>query len=275
MPVLQRGVWSVAKKLLIILVAVFFLAPIVMIILTSIKSRVDALAFPPVWVFQPTFSNFEEIFELYDFGLYFRNTLIASSASTLLAMALGVPAAYSLARFKFRGESNVAFWILSIRITPPIAAMIPVFILFRNLRLLDSIPGLVLIYCTFNLPFVVWMMRGFFEDLPVDLEESAMVDGCSRFGAFRRIALMLAAPGLASTAILTFLFTWNEFIFALILTATSARTMPVAVQLFMRETGILWGHMTAAAVFMMLPTLVLTFFIQRYLVRGLTFGAVK
>jgi multiple sugar transport system permease protein len=133
----------------------------------------------------------------------------------------------------------------------------------------------VLVYCTFNIPFIVWMMRGFFEDLPVELEESAMVDGCSRLGAFSRIALVLAAPGLASTAILTFLFTWNEFIFALILTATSARTMPVAVQLFMRETGILWGHMTAAAVFMMVPTVILTFFIQRYLVRGLTFGAVK
>jgi multiple sugar transport system permease protein len=275
MALVQRSAWSVAKKMLIILVTAFFLAPIVMIFLTSIKSRVDALAFPPVWIFQPTLANFEEIFELYDFGLYFRNTLLASVTSTALAMLLGVPAAYSLARFRFRYQSNIAFWILSIRITPPIAAMIPVFILFRNLRLLDTIPGLVLIYCTFNLPFVVWMMRGFFEDLPVDLEESAMVDGCSRLGAFSRIALILAAPGLASTAILTFLFTWNEFIFALILTGTSARTMPVAVQLFMRETGILWGHMTAAAVFMMLPTLVLTFFIQRYLVRGLTFGAVK
>lgn len=271
----QGIVWLVAKRVLIAIITVFFVAPIVLIFLTSIKSRVDALAFPPVWIFQPTSTNFQEIFELYDFGLYFRNTLLAASASTVFAMALGVPAAYSLARYKFRGHSNLAFWILSIRITPPIAAMIPVFILFRNLRLLDSIPGLVLIYCTFNLPFVVWMMRGFFEDLPIDLEESAMVDGCSRFGAFARVALILAAPGLASTAILTFLFTWNEFIFALILTGTSARTMPVAVQLFMRETGILWGHMTAAAVIMMLPTVVLTFFIQRYLVRGLTFGAVK
>jgi multiple sugar transport system permease protein len=270
-----KGSWLVAKRLLIVLVAIFFLAPIVMIVLTSIKTRVDALAFPPVWIFQPTLSNFQEIFDLYDFGRFFRNTLIATTASTVLAMVLGVPAAYSLARFKFRAQSNIAFWILSIRITPPIAAIIPVFILFRNLKLLDSITGLVLIYSTFNLPFVVWMMRGFFEDLPIDLEESAMVDGCSRWGAFGRIALVLAAPGLASTAILTFLFTWNEFIFALILTATGARTMPVAVQLFMRETGILWGHMTAAAVFMMLPTLILTFFIQRYLVRGLTFGAVK
>jgi multiple sugar transport system permease protein len=269
------GPWFIIKRLLVVLVAVFFLFPIVLIILTSIKSRVDALAFPPVWIFQPTSSNFREIFDLYDFDLYFRNTLVAASAGTLFAMILGVPAAYSLARHKFRGQSNLAFWILSIRMTPAIAAIIPLFILLRTLRLLDNLLGLVLVYSTFNIPFVVWMMRGFFEDLPVELEESAMVDGCSRLGAFNRIALVLAAPGLASTAILTFLFTWNEFVFALILTATSARTMPVAVQLFMRETGILWGHMTAAAVVMMVPTVILTFFIQRYLVRGLTFGAVK
>lgn len=269
------GLWYLFKKLLVLLVAVFFLFPIVLIFLTSIKSRVDALAFPPVWFFKPTLGNFREIFDLYEFGLYFRNSLLAASSSTLLAMLLGVPAAYSLARHEFRARSNVAFWILSIRMTPPIAAIIPLFILLRTLHLLDNLLGLVLVYCTFNIPFIVWMMRGFFEDLPVELEESAMVDGCSRLGAFSRIALVLAAPGLASTAILTFLFTWNEFIFALILTATSARTMPVAVQLFMRETGILWGHMTAAAVVMMVPTVILTFFIQRYLVRGLTFGAVK
>jgi multiple sugar transport system permease protein len=274
---MQRSldVWLFIKRLLVVVVAIFFLFPIVLIFLTSIKSRVDALAFPPVWVFTPTLNNFREIFELYDFALYFRNTLIAASAATLCAMILGVPAAYSLARHKFRGQSNVAFWILSIRMTPAIAAIIPLFILLRTLRLLDSLAGLVLVYSTFNIPFVVWMMRGFFEDLPVELEESAMVDGCSRLGAFGRIAVVLAAPGLASTAILTFLFTWNEFVFALILTATRARTMPVAVQLFMRETGILWGHMTAAAVVMMVPTVILTFFIQRYLVRGLTFGAVK
>ena len=272
----EQGLWYIVRRLLILLLAIFFLFPIVLIFLTSLKTRVDALAFPPVWIFKPTLENFREIFWLYDFNLFFRNSLIAASGSTLFAMLLGVPAAYSLARHRFRGQSNVAFWILSIRMTPPIAAIIPLFILLRTVRLLDSLVGLILIYSVLlNVPFVVWMMRGFFEDLPVELEESALVDGCSRFGAFSRIALVLAAPGLASTAILIFLFSWNEFIFALILTATSARTMPVAVQLFMRETGILWGHMTAAAVVMMLPVIVLVFFIQRYLVRGLTFGAVK
>jgi len=261
---------------LIALVVIFFLMPIVLIFLTSIKTRVDALAFPPVWLFTPTFDNFLEIFELHDFGLYFRNSLVISSVSTLLSMVLGVPTAYTLARHKFRGQQHVAFWILSIRMTPAIAAVIPIFIMLRTVKLLDNQLGLILVYSVLlNLPFVVWMMRGFFEDLPIELEESAMVDGCSRLGAFARIALVLASPGLASTAILTFLFAWNEFVFALILTATGARTMPVAVQLFMRETGILWGQMTAAAVVMMIPVIILTFFIQRYLVRGLTLGAIK
>ena len=244
----QKGLWPIIRRILILIVALFFLLPIVLIFLTSIKTRVDALAFPPVWLFTPTFANFQEIFELHDFGLYFRNSLVVAGVSTFFSLLLGVPASYSLARHKFRGQQQVAFWILSIRMTPAIAAVIPIFIMLRTVKLLDTQAGLIIIYSILlNLPFVVWMMRGFFEDLPVELEESAMVDGCSRLGAFTRIALVLAAPGLASTAILTFLFAWNEFVFALILTATSARTMPVAVQLFMRETGILWGQMTAAA----------------------------
>jgi multiple sugar transport system permease protein len=212
---------------------------------------------------------------MYDFSHFIQNSAIAAVSSTAVAVIFGAPAAYTLARFRFKARSNLAFWILSLRMTPPIAAIIPLFILLRTFQLLDTLQGLILVYTTFNLPFVIWLMRGFFEDLPIELEESAMVEGCSRYGAFFRVALVLASPGLAAAAIFTFLFTWNEFLFALILTGTSARTMPVAVQLFMRETGIDWGHMCAAAVVMMVPMLIFTLFIKRYLVRGLTFGAVK
>lgn len=266
---------DVLYALVIVLVVVFFLGPIIMIIITSLKSRVDALAIPPVWIFKPSFQSYSEIFSLYNFFAYFLNSLIVATFGTLAALLLGVPAAYSLARHTFRGQSNLSFWILSIRMTPPVAVIIPLFIFFRTLHLLDTHLGLVIVYLSFNLPFVVWMMRSFFQDLPVELEECAMVDGCSRFGAFLRVALPLAAPGLAAAAIFTFLFTWNEFLFALILTGRNAQTMPVAVQLFMRETGINWGHMTAAAVVMMIPMVAFTLFVQRYLVRGLTFGAIK
>ena len=271
----RRHRQDILRAFLLLLVLIFCLFPIIMIVVTSLKTRVDAMAMPPVWIFKPTFANYTEIFSMYDFALYFKNSIIAASVSTLVAVVLGAPAAYVLARYKFRAKENLAFWILSQRMTPAIAAIIPLFILLRTVSLLDTLVGLIIVYTTFNLPFLIWMMRGFFEDLPIELEESAMVDGCSRYGAFFRISLVLAAPGLAAAAIFTFLFTWNEFLFALILTGTRARTMPVAVQLFMRETGIDWTHMCAAAVVMMIPMLIFTMFIQRYLVRGLTFGAVK
>jgi multiple sugar transport system permease protein len=271
----RRHRQDILRSLALGLVIIFCLFPIIMIVVTSLKTRVVAMAMPPVWIFRPTLDNYTEIFSMYDFALYFKNSIIAASVSTLVAVVLGAPAAYVLARYSFRAKENLAFWILSQRMTPAIAAIIPLFILLRTVRLLDTLVGLIIVYTTFNLPFLIWMMRGFFEDLPIELEESAMVDGCSRYGAFFRVALVLAAPGLAAAAIFTFLFTWNEFLFALILTGTQARTMPVAVQLFMRETGIDWTHMCAAAVVMMIPMLIFTLFIQRYLVRGLTFGAVK
>ena len=246
-----------------------------MIIVTSLKSRVDALASPPVWIFRPVFFNYFDIFQENNFGRYFRNSLVVATFGTAFALILGVPAAYSLARRPFKREADLSFWILSQRMMPAIAVIIPMFILLRTVRLLDTYLGLIVVYVTFNLPFVIWTMRGFFQDLPIEMEESAMVDGCSRYGAFWKIALPLVAPGLASAAIFTFLFTWNEFLFALILTGRNTATMPVAVQLFMRETGIDWGRMTAAAVVMMVPTLLFTLVAQRYLVRGLTFGAVK
>ena len=257
------------------LVVLFFVFPIFMIIVTSLKSRVDALAVPPVWIFQPVFDNYVNIFSENQFGRYFMNSLIIATFGTLFALAFGVPAAYSLARRTFRRESDLSFWILSQRMMPAIAVIIPMFILLRTVKLIDTYLGLVVVYVTFNLPFIIWMLRGFFQDLPIEIEESAMVDGCSRFGTFWRVAVPLVAPGLASAAIFSFLFTWNEFLFALILTGRNTATMPVAVQLFMRETGIDWGRMTAAAVVMMLPTLLFTVFAQRFLVRGLTFGAVK
>jgi multiple sugar transport system permease protein len=268
-------IFDIICGLLIVLVVIFFLFPIVMITITSLKTRVDALAVPPVWIFKPTFVNYIEVFSMYNFVLYFKNSLVVAALSTLVAVILGAPAAYSLARHTFRFESNLSFWILSIRMTPAIAAIIPLFIMLRKLDLTDTIAGLVLVYTTFNVPFMVWLLRGFFEDLPVEVEECARVDGCSRFGAFFRVAVPLVGPGLAAASIFIFLFTWNEFLLALILTGRNAETMPVAVQLFMRETGIDWGHMTAAAVVMMLPMLLFTFFAQKYLVRGLTFGAIK
>ncbi len=158
---------------------------------------------------------------------------------------------------------------------PPVAGIIPIYILMKNLRLLDTVWCLIFAYLTFNLPFVIWMLKGFFEEIPREIEESALIDGCSEFGVYLKIALPLIAPGLAATAILAFIFSWNEFLFALILTGTKAVTLPVGIIGFMKETGINWGYMTAGGVLALIPVLLFVMFVQRHLVKGLTMGALK
>jgi len=263
----------VSAAILIVLAVSLF--PIVMMLMTALKTPNDAIAMPPVWFFKPVLKNFREIFTMYPLWQFLRNSLICASASTAISIAIGAPAAYSLARFKFKARENVATWILSTRMAPPIAAVIPYFILLRTFRMLDTQIGLIVIYVAASLPFVVWLMRGFFQDIPPEIEESAMVDGCSRYRSMVQVAFPLAAPGLTAAAILVFIFNWNEFLFAMLTTGRRAQTMPVAVSLFMKEFGIQWGYMAATAITMIVPLFVFTLFIQKYLVRGLTMGAIK
>ena len=258
-------------------VAIFgvILFPPVVLFVTSIKTDIDALSFPPKWIFDPTLKNYVDILNTSPLVDYALNSLIVASLNTLLCLIVGSMAAYGLARFKFRGADNLAFWILSIRMMPPVAAIIPIYILMKNLRLLDTLWCLVITYLTFNLPFVVWMMKGFFEEIPREIEESALIDGCSDFSVFFRIALPLVAPGLAATAIMVFIFSWNEFLFALILTGTKAVTLPVGIIGYMKETGINWGYMTAGGILALIPVIVFMVLVQKHLVKGLTLGALK
>ena len=258
-------------------VAIFgvILFPPVVLFVTSIKTDIDALSFPPKWIFDPTLKNYVAILNTSPLVDYALNSLIVASLNTLLCLIVGSMAAYGLARFKFRGADNLAFWILSIRMMPPVAAIIPIYILMKNLRLLDTPWCLVITYLTFNLPFVVWMMKGFFEEIPREIEESALIDGCSDFSVFFRIALPLVAPGLAATAIMVFIFSWNEFLFALILTGTKAVTLPVGIIGYMKETGINWGYMTAGGILALIPVIVFMVLVQKHLVKGLTLGALK
>jgi len=251
------------------------LFPPVVLFVTSIKTDVDALSFPPKWIFAPTLKNYVDILNTSPLVGYALNSLIVASLNTLLCLIVGSMAAYGLARFKFRGADNLAFWILSIRMMPPVAAIIPIYILMKNLGLLDTPWCLVITYLTFNLPFVVWMMKGFFEEIPREIEESALIDGCSDFSVFFRIALPLVAPGLAATAIMVFIFSWNEFLFALILTGTKAVTLPVGIIGYMKETGINWGYMTAGGILALIPVIVFMVLVQKHLVKGLTLGALK
>ncbi len=269
---------KVKKIIFLLIAAVIFgviLFPPVVLFLTSIKTELDALSFPPKWIFKPTLENYTEIFEFSPFAKYLLNSFIVASLNTGVVLVLGSFAAYSLARFRFKGADDIAFWILSVRMMPPVAAIIPIYIIMRNLRLLDTPWSLVITYLTFNLPFAVWMMRSFFREIPREIEESALVDGCSIFRSFRSIALPLAAPGLAATGILTFIFSWNEFLFALILTGSKAVTLPVGITGYMKETGINWGYMTAGGALALIPVILFTILAQKHLVKGLTMGALK
>jgi multiple sugar transport system permease protein len=267
------------KYTLLIVAVLIALLPVYWMLTVSLKAEADHFAVPPIWFsFKPTWAHYYETFFVRPFGRYLLTSTIVAIASTVLALLIGTLAAYSLARFKlpFELHERLSFWIISTRMFPPIVTIIPLFLMMRDLRLLNTIPALIIVYTGFNLPFVVWMMRGFFEELPRDLEEAAMVDGDSRWGALWRVVLPLVRPGLAATAIFCLIICWNEFLFALILTQTDAAiTLPVGIAGRVTQYEIKWGAMSAAGVVAMIPILVFAMAVQRYLVRGLSLGAVK
>jgi multiple sugar transport system permease protein len=261
---------------LVLLVA---LLPVYWMITISLKTEIDQFAIPPLWIgFKPTLEHYYETFFLRSFGRYLLTSAVVAIISTAVALVLGTLAAYSLARFEWRWRLNehLSYWILSTRMFPPIVTIIPLFLMMRDLQLLNTITALIIVYTGFNLPYAVWMMRGFFQELPVELEEAAMVDGDSRLGALWRVVLPLVRPGLAATAIFCLIISWNEFLFALILTQTDASiTLPVGIAGRVTQYEIQWGAMSAAGVVAMLPILVFALIVQRHLVRGLSLGAVK
>ena len=269
--------WKVFRIILLLVAAVIVILPVVWVISTSIKTDVDIFAIPPMLV--PPHPTGSRYVELWTYGLlaYLTNSVIVAISTAVVTIILGTLAAYSLARFQLPGKwtTRVSFWILSTRMFPPIVTVIPLFQLMRVLGLVNT-RRLVIAYAAFNIPFVVWMMRGFFVEIPKDLEEVAMVDGCSRMRAFRSISLPLVVPGIAATAIFTIILSWQEFLFALILTQTSASsTLPILVSSQVTQYKILWGQMGAAGTITMIPVLIFAFSVQRYLVRGMSFGAIK
>ncbi|MET7966271.1 carbohydrate ABC transporter permease [Micromonospora sp. NPDC005305] len=259
------------------LAAIVSIGPILWALLTSVKPHELVVSSTPVWLFRPTLDNYATVFWYSSYGTYTLNSLLVAGAATLVSVLLGALAAYGFARLKFRGSAFLQLFILATRFLPFVAVVVPYYLLMNTLGLLDTHLALILAYVSFSLPFSTWMMIGFFADVPKELDESAMVDGCTRFGAFRRVILPLTLPGMAATAMISFLVAWNEFFFAVVLTNTSARTVQVGVTAFLDnpQTGSNWELISAAAVIAMLPLLVLATFAQKYLVRGLTFGAVN
>jgi len=240
----------------------------------SFKTRLQIFDNPTLF-FTPTLDNYREAFLLYG-GLVksFINSLIMMSVSVSLSLVIGIPAAYAIGRFEFMGKNNISFFILSLRIMPPVIAALPLYLLAAKLNMLDKYTTLIVLYTVFNFPFVIWMMKGFFADIPLEIEEAAQIDGCSTIRLIPFI-LPLVAPGVVATAIFSSILTWNEFIAALILTGRHTRTIPVELTTNITSAGIEWGKLMAGGTVALLPILVLAIIIQKHLVRGLTLGAVK
>jgi len=253
------------------------IGPVYWLITIALKHEIDQFAYPPAWFsFAVTFEHFKAAFGGGSFAVYFGNSVILAAGSTLAALLIGVPAAYALARFEWPWRDRISDWILSTRMLPPIVTIVPLFLMLREVHLINSLAGLALVYTGFNLPFVVWMMRGFFQEIPKEIEEAALLDGETRMGALLRIVLPLVRPGLAATAVFCLIVAWNEFLFALILTQTeSAMTLPVGIAARVTQYEIKWGAMSAAGVVAMLPVLIFATAVQKHLVRGLSLGAVK
>ena len=261
--------YAVALALLVL-----FLFPIYWLFAISLKTAEEIFASPPVWVpAQIQFDNFRILFKDGDADTVW-NSLFIAGTSTVIAMFLGTICAYSLARFKTGGD-NLAVWIISQRMIPPIAVVFPLFLLYVWLGWVDTYHGLIVLYVAFNLPYVIWMMRGYIEDIPLELEESALVDGCTRWEVLWKVVFPMARTGLFATAVFTFVFAWNDFIFALVMTRSEVTTYPVQVTHYFGGQSNFWSKIAAMSVLGAAPVFLVVAFLQRYLVRGISMGAVK
>lgn len=266
---------AVIQIVLMAVVILFCVFPFYWMVTTSLKTQVLALESPPVWLFEPTLSNYTTVLFEDGVGKTLINSLIVAVSTTALAIALGLPAAYALARFEFRGKKDLWFWFITNRMISPIVLALPFFLIVRQLGMLDTRLTLILIYLTFNLPIVIWICTDQFRSIPFELDEAASLEGASQWRIFRSICLPLAMPGVAVSAIFAFIFSWNELMFALVLTRNAAKTAPAMAVSFMEGYNLPYGKIMATSTLIVIPVLVFALIASRHLVRGLTMGAVK
>ncbi len=269
----RKPLWGQILLLSVILLICVF--PFYWMVTTSLKTQIVALESPPVWIFEPTLGNYREA--LFEDGVLrtLMNSLIIGICTTALALVLGIPAAFALARFEFRGKKDLWFWFITNRMVSPIVLALPFFLIARNLGILDRHITLILIYLTFNLPIVIWIVTDQFRGIPYDLDEAARLEGASQFRIMRSICLPLAMPGVAVSAIFSFIFSWNELMFGLILTRNDAKTAPAMAVSFMEGYNLPYGKIMATSTLIVIPVLIFALLASKQLVRGLTMGAVK
>ena len=269
---LRRWIGVVLHRLAVLLVTGFFLLPFFIMITNALKPEVYINAYPPVFIFQPTFHHFAEVFRRYPFVSYMLNSAVISGSATALGFVIGIPAAYAIARYALR---RLVTLILVVRMIPYVSLLIPWYLMAQKANMVDTYPPMILTHLLFTIPYAAMILIGFFEDIPMALEEAAWIDGCSRVEAFLKIALPLTLPGIVAAAVIAFTYSWNNFLFALVLTGAKTKTLPVAVYGFLTADQVDWGGLSAAATLITAPVLIFVFFAQRYLIRGLVAGAIK
>ncbi|HZC59635.1 MAG TPA: carbohydrate ABC transporter permease, partial [Chthoniobacterales bacterium] len=269
---LQRSHWGHFALLLFVVVVCVF--PFYWMVATSFKDQAAILSSTPQFIFWPTLDNYITADQKFNIGASLINSLIVALGTTALSLILGAPAAYAIARFEFKAKRDLWFWFISNRMISPIVVALPFFLLARQFKLLDTQLVLILIYLTFNVPIVVWICTDQFRNIPKELDEAATLEGYNSFGIFWRIALPLGAPGVAVSAIFSFIFSWNELLYALVLTRTNAKTAPVVATSFLSGYETPWGQIMATGTLVALPVIIFSIIVSRQLVRGLTMGAV-
>ncbi len=270
-----KGHRLAAEVALLLLIIVFCVFPFYWMVTTSLKTQLEALASPPSWIFEPTFANYIQVLFKDMVGQSLGNSAIVAVCTTALALILGTPAAYALSRFEFRRKKDLWFWFITNRMVSPIVLALPFFLIVRKLGMLDTHIVLILIYLTFNLPIVIWICTDQFRSIPRDLDEAAVLDGAKPFHVFWKICLPLAAPGIAVSAIFSFIFSWNELMYALVLTRKVAKTAPAMAVGFMEGYHLPYGKIMATSTLIVIPVIVFALIASKHLVRGLTMGAVK
>lgn len=269
---LRQALGGALRYLAIAVVLFIFLAPFAWMLLSSLKTQVDITDMRNIFNFTPTLENYQNVFAQHEFLRYLLNSFAVAALSTLFSLILGLPAAYAIARFRLQWLGVI---LLTARIVPGITFLIPWFIIFSRLGLIGTLTPLILSHMLVGLPFIAWIMIAFYEELPIELEEAAKIDGATPIGAFLRVALPLSMPGVITAGIVAFIFSWNNFMFSLVLADDRTRTLPIAIFNFLTYASVDWGGLMAAAVVITLPVLIITLFVQRYIVRGLTAGATK
>lgn len=268
----EKRVHKILWYVMVILVAIPFLFPLAWIVLASFKTQAQIVTTPPLWVFTPTLENYQSVFVDQQFSRFLWNSSIIAVGSTVLSLIIGLPAAYTISRYKQR---VLGVFILLARLMPGISYLIPWFILFSKIGMVDTYTALIASHMLVGLPFIVWIMVNYFDGLPRELEEAAQVDGCTLQSAFLKVVLPLSGPGILTATTLSFLFSWNNFMFSLVLSSERTKTLPIAIYNFVSYAEVSWGSVMAAAVVIILPAIILTMVFQKYVIKGLTMGAVK